>query len=241
MTAIAQMPIGRIIASSKSHVVSDLNESIEDKMSKIVDIITYRLPLRGVETTYKTIASDIFNLRFDIFSQITPEQLLTLSVPSDSEQTGIAADILPIYLHIMQKVLSLNTFKQHKIERISLQGFHTATSFLPKEQAEIANSFLDDSLRVEFALIASDCFSSVDKKLTPSVAHDLYMFLKLSFERYAARAAFLKIWNTDTYNPYSQLIRNIQIVQAKMEGDAGLFAFRAKNLEDIKTYFEQTI
>jgi hypothetical protein len=246
MTAIAQMPIGRIIALSKSkkRATNDLSESIEDKFSKIIDTITYRLAVRGVEMTYQGIAADLFNLRFDVLELLSVEQLPTPQIEEVVMDTnglkGLLSTILPIYLDIMQTVLASSVLKQNKIERISLHGFHSATSFLSDEQSKLANSFLDDSLRVEFALIAVDCFLECQEKLPPSVSNDLYQFLKLAFERYAARAAFLRIWNSDNFTDHSQLIRNIHIVQSVMENEAGLFALKSRNIEDIKTHFEHT-
>ena len=255
MTAIAQMPIGRLMSASRTvaqvagNAVINFSEPIEDKISKIMDIITYRLPLRGVETTYQNLEEDIFSLRFDFLAQITPSQLQFLALADGRYETHtsarldrLVADICPIYMSIMRALFSANveygktTFSS---DRISLTEFRLAMDFLPRRQSAQLQQFVTDSLRVEFALMAVDCFSGSNRqKLTPSVASDLYTFLKLSFERYAARAAFLTVWNSDETLFDSLLLRNIHILQSRMESEAGVFAFKANNLADIKTHFD---
>ena len=256
MNAIAQMPIGRIInmSRSKGHAVSYLSETIESKLSKIVDIITYRLPLRGAEVTYQSVASDMFALRFDMINQMSIKELMSLSESDESDTVGyknltglncLVGEILPIYFHIIE--LSLHTAfagnrkynNKNRIEPINLDSLRVATSFLPNEQGKIINDFVDDSLRVEFGLIASDCFAETG--LSPLATDNLYQFLKLAFERYAARASFLKLWNLNAYLPTSQLVRNIQIVQSTMQAEAGQYAFQSSNLTDIKTHFATAI
>jgi hypothetical protein len=258
MTAIAQMPIGRLMSASRTvaqvagNAVSDFSEPIEDKLSKIMDIITYRLPLRGVETTFQNLEDDVFSLRFDFLAQITPSQLQFLTLVEGSYETHpsarldrLVADISPIYMSIIRSLFSANleygatTFSA---DRISLKNFRIAMDFLPRRQSAQLQQLVDDSLRVEFALMAVDCFSDSNrKKLPPSVASDLYTFLKLSFERYAARAAFLKVWNSEETLFDSPLLRNIHIVQSRMESEAGVFAFKANNLADIKNHFEHAL
>lgn len=255
MTAIAQMPIGRLMSASRTvaqvagNAVSDFSVSIEDKMSKIMDIITYRLPLRGVETTFKNLEDDIFSLRFDFLAQITPSQLQFLALSDGSfyihsfaRMNRLLEDICPIYMSIMRAIFSANVEygkTTYSSDRISLTEFRLAMDFLPHPQSAQLQQFVTDSLRVEFALMAVDCFSgSSHPKLPHSVATDLYTFLKLSFERYAARAAFLTVWNSDETLFDSPLLRNIHILQSRMESDAGVFAFKANNLADIKTHFD---
>ena len=263
MNAVAQMPIGRIINSSRAKTPTTIYSAprpskeaadmLEEKLSKIIDIITYRLPIRGVEATYESIKTDIFSLRFDMLDEITIDQIRNISESDFNEYktlsglNSLVSDILPIYLEIMQALLA-STYIQNntpyvqnkKIDRISLDDFYIATSFLPNEQAQVMNAFIEDSIRIEFAMIATDCFAD-EKKLTPLAASDLYDFLKLAFERYAARAATFKIWDANSFQPTSQLLRNIQIVKSTMQVKGGAFSFQTNNLQDIKTHFEQAI
>jgi hypothetical protein len=229
MTAIAQMPLGQIVSLSKI--------STDDKASKIIDVITARLSIRGVETTYQSIANDLFTLRLEILNKITIDdaQKLPLSInkthPNESDK--LIADILPIYLHIMQKMLQQPL---QQIGTISLHDFHVATALMPREQGLYIEQFVEDSLKVDFALIAFDCFQF--STLPPSVFFDLYQLLRLSFERYAARAAFFKIWDTEDFETESQMLRSIKILRARMNADAHIWAFKAQNIEQAKTYFE---
>jgi hypothetical protein len=234
MTAIAQMPIGKIISMS----------SYNSQASKIIDAITYRLPFRGVDTTYKGVVDDLFKLRLDILNQTESDAVVKISLPLKSSMTqelnNLVSEILPIYSHISKKMVP-SLPKTESIETISLQGFKTITAFLPYKQAVQLADFVEDSLQIDFALIAFDCFASNLSTFPIAVSDDLYLFLKLAFERYAARAAFFKIWNPDDFETETQMLRSIKIVHAKMETDAGIFAFSAMSLNDVKNYFENTI
>lgn len=64
--------------------------------------------------------------------------------------------------------------------------------------------------------------------------------VRLSFELYAARMAFLNVWNPESL-PETSLLRRIKLIASKMEADAGQFDIRFENQAELEHFFKEQL
>ena len=217
MTAYASL--SKIIAHNGEHV-SDTDRLIElnikEKMSNLLDSIAFILPKRGVNATFKKLASDIFSLRFDVLPLIKAFDKSPNLEPTYTPKTSLeklVADIMPIFELINVTIINSNP---SPIYRISLDELPAAWSFMPSWEAQRLTNFVDDSLKVELGLLIADLIHDGKIELNADQTEELRLFLRTAFERYAAQSITLGILQPDTFAK-NQLMRNIIIVKSTMD------------------------
>lgn len=217
MTAYASLSK---IFDQKSEFLSGTDGAIElnikEKMSNLLDTVAFILPKRGINTTFKKLAADVFSLRFDVLPLLKSLDKMPSLVPTYTPKTRLeklVSDILPIFDVINKTIINSNP---SPIYRISLDELPAAWAFMPRWEAQRLTNFVEDSLKVELGLLIADLIHDGKIELDADQTEELRLFLRTAFERYAAQSITLGVLQPDMF-AQNQLMRNIIIVKSTMD------------------------
>ncbi|MEZ4885828.1 MAG: hypothetical protein R3E32_13935 [Chitinophagales bacterium] len=205
--------VGKLIVGIHQNVYNPSNTILQSKVEDIVNSIKSRIHKDGVEVVAISLIPNIFKLRCDVL-EWTSKQNIPLSDYLQTIQKQIVKNIQyqtnPLLNDTLSDILALNhtiansIFESANISNFSQLNQTTTTSSLSDKiiasfylfpNPLYSKKWMDESLKLEFALILADLILTDEISFSKSrIKNELIPFLKQTIVRYGAYAIFINLW-----------------------------------------------
>lgn len=226
-----EIPIGEVI--NFLHENNDFQniDHIKKRIDNIVDLITLRSNKIGLHETLVSVQDELFKLRFEIMSKSSVfveiikktnhlvQEKLKHQINRDTNFKDLELAYIrsmDIYRIISKSIVSNLTNNDssfsisENLPDLNYFEYIALLNNLPTKDAKRIVAYLQASITLDFALIATELVFDEELKLSKKNREELYLMLKNSTEEYAILSNQLGFWKPKE-DDEAQWIRNIKI------------------------------
>lgn len=240
---VGNEPIGRFIALANldKNIISQ--NSIEQEIENLVDLIIVRSKDKSIEEVANSLLSNVLDLRFEVFDWLGQNDKSTtdyfdslnkhisvnLQMAPYSELGKTISSVLLTYEKITSSIiksLPSNSFKEILKGGQKVKLKYDAISFLllhPSPQVKYIKNWIDSSLQLEIGLILTDLILTNQIDFPKRrIKKELIEFLNTTITRYGAYSIFTGYWSPD-YSDLSSETNKMKILSATIELENKVF------------------
>ena len=245
-------PISRfiVVAHNNKHIVQ--KSSIEHKIDDLIDIISFRIQNKELETVAESVFEKLFELRFEIFEwfyinnddkniltelqeKLNQEIALKIQLSPYSNLAKILASVLDTYSQIINPILDkvdahvLKDFitdhdevNKPNYKTIALLQLH------PSPQMQYMKRWVDASLKLEFGFLVAELLLTEQIVLSEQKITNLIEFLDTTLIHFGAYSIFTEFWQPTDGNT-SNRFNKMEILAATIELDHNIYQKASKD------------
>lgn len=240
---VAQKPISSVVYANLSKHI-ELQQSLEDKVKTLVDLLTIRLKNNTIEQTAISLFEQMFSLRIHIMDWLAEsDETTTDHLNEIAAQTSSNLQLAPyskLHKAISKSLMAYsdivspmfknvpNSFREIASQKpvdinISYDMFK-ALAAQPSPKIRFMKNWADASLSFEIALLLADLVTSGMVKMPKKrIETELIDFIYSSIERFGAAAIFLNFWEFKDEDYNVPIKNNMRILAGMHKADNGIY------------------